>query len=113
MDDLAHKKCKPCEDGTPPLKEDEVSFYLSKLDSKWMVQDNTKIKRKFKFKSFKEAMEFVNKIAVLADKEGHHPDFCVSYNKVFVTLTTHAIKGLSRNDFIVAGKIENIYGNKS
>lgn len=109
MEDLLYKKCKPCEGGMPPLNKDEVSVYLSQINSDWSVEDNAKIKRKLKFKNFRDAIEFINKIAVLAEEEGHHPDFCVNYNKVFIELTTHAIKGLSQNDFIVAKKIENIY----
>jgi 4a-hydroxytetrahydrobiopterin dehydratase len=65
-----------------------------------------KIEQKFKFKYFKEAMVFVNKIAELAESEGHHPDIEISYNKVEIELTTHAIGGLSTNDFILASKIE-------
>lgn len=113
MEDLLGKKCKPCEGGVPRLREKEISIYFSKLASKWDVRDNVKIRKIFKFKGFKEAMEFVDKVAMLAEKEGHHPDLCINYNKVSIELTTHAIKGLSENDFIVAAKIENIYGNKS
>lgn len=88
------------------MKEDEVATYLTLLKAPWQVEDGKKIEKKFKFKDFKEAMSFVNKVAELAETEGHHPDIEISYNKVQIELTTHAIGGLSTNDFIVASKIE-------
>lgn len=104
--DLTSKKCIPCEGGTEPLKGDKVEEYMKVLDPAWEVIDNKLIKRKFKFGNFKLAMEFVNKIAELAENEGHHPDITVNYNKVTLELTTHSIGGLSENDFIMAAKIE-------
>ena len=106
--DLSKKKCVPCEGGVEPLKEDKINIYLSYLSSPWNVIDNKKIQNEFKFKNFKEAMQFVNKIADIANEEEHHPDLYLFYNKVKVELSTHAISGLSENDFIMAGKIEKI-----
>lgn len=106
--DFASKKCEPCEGGTKPLTREKIEEYLPALNSEWEVVDNLRLKRKFRFKDFKQAMEFVNKVAYLAEEEGHHPDIKVNYNKVTLELTTHAIPGLSENDFIVAAKIELI-----
>ncbi len=106
--DLTQKKCIPCEAGTPPLKKDEVEKYLSQLKTSWEVLENTKIKKKFIFKDFKKAMEFVNKVAEIAETESHHPDIYIFYSKVEIELWTHAIGGLSENDFIMASKIEEI-----
>ncbi len=106
--DLKSKKCVPCEIGTPPLTKEEIKPLLKQLKLSWEVIENKKIKTGFKFKDFLEAMEFVNKIAKLAEKEGHHPDIYISYNKVLITLITHNIRGLSENDFIMAAKIEQL-----
>lgn len=86
---------------------EEIKTYLSLLKTPWEVsQDSRSVSKHFKFKSFKDAMGFVNKIAVIAEEQGHHPDISIYYNKVDIILTTHAIGGLSTNDFIMASKIE-------
>lgn len=103
---LTKGHCIPCEGGVEPMKEEEVATYLTLLKTPWEVEDGKKIERKFKFKDFKEAMVFVNNVANLAEEQGHHPDIEISYNKVEIELTTHAIGGLSTNDFIMASKIE-------
>lgn len=104
-DILRNKKCIPCEAGTPPITEDIIKQYLSNLNG-WELQEGLKIKKEFKFKDFKESMKFVERIAELAEQEGHHPNIFISYNKVRITLSTHAIGGLSENDFIMAAKID-------
>jgi len=104
--ELTNKKCIPCEAGTPQLKEEKIKELLKEIPS-WIWKDGH-LYKKFKFKDFLEAMKFINKIAQIAESEGHHPDFCVHYNKVDVELWTHAINGLSENDFIVAAKIDKI-----
>ena len=111
MDNLHLVKghCVPCEGGVEPMEKEEVSKYLTLLKTPWDVtKDNKLISKDFKFKDFKEAMEFVNKVADIADEQGHHPDIKISYNKVIIELTTHAIGGLSINDFIIASKIERL-----
>lgn len=91
------------------MEQSEVAKYLTLLKTPWHVSDEgKKIEKKFKFKDFKESMTFVNKVANLAESEGHHPDIEISYNKVEIKLSTHAIGGLSVNDFIMASKIELI-----
>ncbi len=106
--DLTKKKCVPCEGGVPKLKPNEIKEYNNQLETPWEVTDDTKIHRTFKFSDFKETMEFVNKLAELAEKEGHHPVMHVFYAKVEVEFWTHAIMGLSENDFIMAAKTEKI-----
>ena len=91
-----------------PLKADEIARYAAELKTKWDVIDEKKLRREFKFHNFKQAMAFVNRVAELAEQEGHHPDISVFYNRVVIELWTHAVKGLSENDFIVARKIERI-----
>lgn len=105
---LTEQKCIPCEVGGVPLTKDEATFYMKDVPGWSLSDDHTKISNHYKFKDFTEAMEFVNKVATLVEKEGHHPDISVSYNRVNLDLTTHAMKGLSVNDFIVAAKIDKL-----
>ncbi len=104
--ELTNKKCIPCEAGTPVLEGAKINELLKEIPS-WTLKDGH-LYKKFKFKDFLEAMKFINSIADIAEQEGHHPDFSVHYNKVDVELWTHAINGLSENDFIVAAKIERL-----
>jgi 4a-hydroxytetrahydrobiopterin dehydratase len=103
--DLVQKKCVPCEGGMPPLSREEGLKLLDQVPG-WSFGDGSKsIIREYKFKDFKEAIAFVNKVADIAEKEGHHPDMHIFYNRVRLELLTHAIGGLSENDFILAAKI--------
>jgi 4a-hydroxytetrahydrobiopterin dehydratase len=107
--DLKQKKCKPCEGGVPPLGSDQISQYLKEVNSGWEVVDNdTKIRKTFRFKNFREALDFANKVGEIAEDEQHHPDLHVYYGKVIIDLSTHAIDGLSENDFIVAAKVDEL-----
>ena len=104
--DLKNQNCKACSGNTPILNAKEISVNLSKLDN-WSVNEEQKmIYKKFKFKSFKNALLFTNKVGELADKEGHHPDISLGWGYSLIMLHTHAIKGLSINDFIMASKID-------
>ncbi|MDE1856512.1 MAG: 4a-hydroxytetrahydrobiopterin dehydratase [Candidatus Micrarchaeota archaeon] len=106
--DLLRKRCVPCEGGMPPMKLADAKRYLKQTGG-WKLQGSKIIRRDLKFKDFSEAMKFVGKVAGLAEKEGHHPDIYVhSWNQVRLTLSTHAIKGLSENDFILAAKINRL-----
>ena len=100
------KKCVPCEGGIPALTQDQVGKNLSSING-WQ-QDGKKIKKLFKFKNFKDALIFVNLVGDVAESEKHHPDIYLAYGKVEIIIWTHAINGLSENDFILAGKIEGI-----
>lgn len=106
--DLTSKKCVPCEIGTPPLTLGEFESLLQQLKLEWEVIEGKKIRHEFKFADFGSVMKFVNKVADLAESENHHPNIHIYYNRVVIDLTTHNIKGLSENDFIMAAKIENI-----
>jgi 4a-hydroxytetrahydrobiopterin dehydratase len=105
---LTTRKCVPCEGGVPPLLKEEIKRYLLQLKDGWKVLDNKKINKILKFQDFKQAIDFVNKVAILAEQEGHHPDIAIHYNKVNIILWTHSIDGLSENDFILAAKIDKI-----
>ena len=109
MNDLASKKCVPCEGGIPPITPAQAQEYLKQLNPGWQItEDNKKITRKFKFKNFKTALDFVNKVGEIAESEGHHPDIKFGWGYAVVTSYTHAINGLFDNDFILAAKIDKI-----
>ena len=103
---LIEKKCVPCEGGTLPLSKPETDILIKEIPL-WSLREG-RLFRSFKFRNFKEAMVFVNSLADLAEEEGHHPDICIHYNRVDVELWTHAIKGLSENDFIIAAKADRL-----
>lgn len=108
MSDLSSKKCVPCSIGAIPLNADDIQGFLNNLNEDWKIKDNKQIERTFKFKDFKEALEFTNKVGAIAEAEGHHPDLSLTWGKVIVTLWTHKINGLHANDFILAAKIDSI-----
>jgi 4a-hydroxytetrahydrobiopterin dehydratase len=110
--DFAAKHCVPCEGGVPAIKGERLKKYLKHIPSSWQVISEKKLKKTFEFKDFQEAMAFVNKVADLANKENHHPDFHVHWNKVTLEIWTHAIGGLSENDFILAAKIEKLLNDQ-
>ena len=107
-DELAGARCVPCEGGVPKLTDAEIAGRLPLVPG-WSVSehpDGERLERRFQFDDFVALMAFVNRMAELAEEEGHHPDFCVHYSKLDVSIWTHAIGGLSQNDFILAAKID-------
>ncbi|MBI2987659.1 MAG: 4a-hydroxytetrahydrobiopterin dehydratase [Deltaproteobacteria bacterium] len=104
MSDLTQKKCVPCEGGVPPLEKAEVERLLAQIPG-WSLTGKW-ISKEFQFKNFVEAMKLVNQVAGIAEREGHHPDIHIHYNRVRFDIWTHAIGGLSENDFILAAKID-------
>jgi 4a-hydroxytetrahydrobiopterin dehydratase len=108
-EELTRKKCAPCEGGVPVLTEEEVDALLLNVPGWTKVEDGQRIRREWTVKNFMAAMDFFQKVAELAEDEGHHPDLhLVGYRNVAVELWTHAIGGLSENDFILAAKIDAI-----
>jgi 4a-hydroxytetrahydrobiopterin dehydratase len=103
---LREQKCVPCQGGMPPLSQAQAMAMLKEVPG-WTLKDNS-IERNFAFGDFKEAIDFVNKIAEIANVQDHHPDIHIYYSKVRIELSTHKIKGLSQNDFILAAKINAI-----
>lgn len=111
MTHLSDKKCKPCEGGVAPLDSKTVHEYLKHV-SDWELDSTSKIISKtFKFKNFYHTMGFANAIAWIANQENHHPDLQVTYQRCTVSFTTHAINGLSENDFICAAKVDRLIRN--
>ncbi len=111
MSDLANKKCVPCSGNIPAFKIEEIHKYLKKVDG-WNVKedklDNFHLIKEFNFKNFIESQYFVNKVGDIAEKEGHHPDIWFGWGYAKIKIFTHAIKGLSESDFILAAKIDQI-----
>ncbi len=108
MAELTNEHCVPCRGGIPPLERPTAESLLKTLDG-WSLRDDARqIEKRFEFDDFQQSMAFVNRVAELAETEGHHPDICIFYNKVEIKLMTHKIKGLHRNDFILAAKVNQI-----
>jgi 4a-hydroxytetrahydrobiopterin dehydratase len=106
--ELAQKHCVPCEGGVFPLARQESEPLLKKVVGWQLSADALSISKHFTFKDFAEALAFVNTVGAIAEGEGHHPDLTLAWGKVGVSLTTHAIGGLSENDFILAAKIDTV-----
>lgn len=108
-DDLASRRCKPCEGGVDPLSPDQASTLVAQLDGWKLSDDGKSIYRKQSFKNFVEAMEHLRQVGEVAEAEQHHPDLHLTgYRNVRIELTTHAIGGLSENDFVLAAKINRL-----
>ena len=105
---LKEKKCVPCEGGVNPITLETTQEYLKEISHEWDADKNNSIQRDFDFKDFKSGMAFANKVAEIAEEEGHHPDMHIYYSHVEIDLSTHAIGGLSENDFILAAKIDEL-----
>jgi 4a-hydroxytetrahydrobiopterin dehydratase len=112
MGDLSVEKCVPCSQGDDPLKGDKAREMLADLDPAWRIVDDHHLTRDYRFKDFKEAMGFANQVADLAEAESHHPELRVGYGRLGIELFTHKVGGLSRNDFILAAKIDRLGGRK-
>ena len=107
--DLADRHCKPCEGGTEPLLRDAVESLMKALHDDWVLSDDgMEISRKFSFPAYSRTLGFANAVAWIAIAEGHHPVLTISYGSCGVSYTTHAINGLSDNDFICAAKIDRL-----
>ena len=111
MTNLADKKCIPCEGGIPSFDTKEIHKYLKKVDGWDVKSDDSKVYyliKEFKFKNFLESQNFVDNVGKIAEQEGYHPDIFFGWGYAKIRITTHAIEGLSENDFILAAKIDKI-----
>lgn len=108
--DLTDRHCVPCEGGVPTLTREEAEKLLADVPGWELAEDSKSIMRRFEFKGFYKCMSFINAMAWVANAENHHPDFSAGYNFCEVTFTTHAIDGLSDNDFICAAKVNALLG---
>ncbi len=108
MEGLAGKPCVPCRGGIPPLTGDAARELLAGTPGWRLEEKGTRLLRSFEFRDFLGAMKFVNRVADVAEQEGHHPDIAIHWNKVELTLWTHKIAGLHENDFILAAKVNRL-----
>lgn len=106
--DLSDKSCVPCEGGVPPIGEADAQIMMKDLDAGWELVDGKVLKRRLEFKGFAKPVYHANLAAFLGDQEGHHPDIAFGWGYCEVTFTTHAIGGLSENDFICAAKLDKM-----
>jgi 4a-hydroxytetrahydrobiopterin dehydratase len=107
MSDLASKTCVPCRGGTPPLKGEELDDLRQQVPE-WEVVEEHHLRRRFRFKNFREALDFVNRVGELAEEQGHHPDVSFGWGYAEVTVFTHKIDGLTESDFIFAAKTNTL-----
>ncbi len=110
MSELARKECVPCQGGTPPLAGEPLAELRNQLGGNWNVIEEHHLEKEFKFKNFRDALNFTNKVGEIAEEQGHHPDIYLAWGKVRVTIWTHKVEGLTESDFILAAKIEEIGG---
>jgi len=112
MSDLLNKKCVSCEGGILPFNISEILKYQKKVD-RWDARENEKkiyfLEKKFIFKDFINSQDFINKVGIISEAEGHHPDISFGWGYAKIIITTHSIEGLSENDFILAAKIDQIF----
>ena len=103
---LAEKECVPCKGGVAPLKGADLANLARQLKSGWHVTNEHHLEKEYKFKDFKEALAFTNKVGELAEAQGHHPDIYLAWGKVKLTIWTHKIDGLTESDFVLAAKAD-------
>jgi 4a-hydroxytetrahydrobiopterin dehydratase len=101
-------ECVPCKGGVPPLTREEIEPYLADLDSGWEVVDGHHLEKEYRFKNFREALAFTNRVGELAEQVGHHPDIELAWGRVKLTVFTHKIGGLHEADFVFAAKAEAV-----
>ena len=108
-DDLADRHCKPCEGGVEPLRREQAELLMQGLDQGWVLRDDSlEISRRFSFPAYSRTLGFANAVAWIAITEGHHPELVVNYGTCDVKWSTHAVNGLSDNDFICAAKVDRL-----
>ena len=107
MSDLAAKTCVPCRGGVPPLKGDQLTA-LAKQVPQWQVVNEHHLTRNFTFPDFRQALDFVNRVGAIAEEQGHHPNFLLTWGRAEITIWTHKIDGLTESDFILAAKIDQL-----
>lgn len=112
MNELTTIRCVACEGGVPPLNKEEIKKYLTQIKNWHVSSDDKWLSQRFSFKNFYQTMAFVNAIAWISNIENHHPDLEVGYNYCVVKYMTHAINGLSKNDFICAAKVDALQANQ-
>jgi len=106
---LVDRKCVPCKGDVTPLGPAEIARLLQKLESGWLLVEGRRLEREYEFKNFRRALEFVNRVGEITEREGHHPDIYLSWGRAKLSLWTHVAGGLTENDFILAAKSDRAY----
>jgi 4a-hydroxytetrahydrobiopterin dehydratase len=106
--DLAAMACVPCKGGVPPFTRKEIEPYLADLGNDWRVVDGHHLEKEYRFKNFREALDYTNRVGELAEELGHHPDIHLAWGKVTLTVWTHKIDGLHESDFVFAAKADKV-----
>lgn len=106
---LSQKSCVPCRGGIPPLTSEQAHSLLAQTPGWSLTNEARRIERRFKFKNFAAALDFVNRVGEIAEQEGHHPDICLGWGYAKIEFHTHKIGGLHDNDFIMAAKVDDLY----
>jgi len=109
---LANKDCVPCKGGVPPLKGEELCKLAAQLGGGWAVVNEHHLEKEYKFKNFREALAFTNRVGELAESVGHHPDIALAWGKVKLTVWTHKIGGLAEADFVFAAKADRLFAER-
>jgi 4a-hydroxytetrahydrobiopterin dehydratase len=107
MSELADRECVPCRGGVPPMGAEEIQKLLGQLAG-WETVGEHHLRKQYKFKNFREALDFVNRVGELAEEQGHHPDICFGWGQAEITIWTHKINGLTESDFVLAAKIDKL-----
>ena len=107
MSELADLQCVPCRGGVPPLAGLEIEKLVGQLEA-WQVADEHHLSKTYRFKDFRESLEFVNRVGALAEQQGHHPDICFGWGTAEIRIWTHKIDGLTESDFVLAAKIDKL-----
>jgi 4a-hydroxytetrahydrobiopterin dehydratase len=110
MAGLAEKECVPCKGGVPPLKGNDLAKLAGQLNGGWRVMNEHHLEKEYKFKDFRDALAFTNRVGELAEAQGHHPDIYLSWGKVKLTIWTHKNDGLTESDFVLAAKADKLPG---
>ncbi len=108
MTTLAEKECVPCKGGVPPLKGEELARMTRELGGDWQVIHEHHLEKEYKFKNFREALEFTNRVGELAESQGHHPDIYLAWGQVKLVIWTHKVDGLTESDFVLAAKADKL-----
>jgi len=105
---LCELNCVPCRGDVPPLEEPKISEFLDQLDENWEVVDNHHLTRTFKFPDYAAGLDLVNRVAQLAEQQGHHPNITLRWGRVTIDIHTHSIDGLTESDFVLAARIDQL-----
>ena len=110
---LADMRCVACQKGTPPLRGGDLAGFMNRLGGDWIVANELHLEKAYRFKNFREALDFTNTVGEIAEKEGHHPEITLTWGLAVVRIWTHKIDGLTESDFVLAAKVDQAFAARS